>query len=67
MSKLPPSGSWSGSWGSNKPYKSRGNWGSDRKPPSKGCGGKKKMFGSLFIVITVVGVQLNVIVQTLIG
>jgi hypothetical protein len=27
---------WSGQWGVNKPYKSRGNWASNNKPPRKG-------------------------------
>jgi hypothetical protein len=31
-----PAKSWSGKWGSNKPYKSKGNWGSNNKPPKKG-------------------------------
>jgi hypothetical protein len=33
---IKPAKSWSGDWGSNKPYKSKGSWGSNNKPPKKG-------------------------------
>ena len=40
MGRLPPSKSYSGSWGTNKPYKSSsGN--RNTKPPRGGGGGKK--------------------------
>lgn len=66
---LPPAGSYSGKWGSNKPYKSSG---ASRSPHSKGGGGKPPKKGGLCIQIAPVpslfglGMLVNAIVQSFI-
>ncbi len=61
---------WLGGWGDvssgGAPHKGVGKFSKGGgKPPNKGCGGKRRMFGALFVVLLLVGTQLTAIVQSL--